>query len=92
MLSWQPCLVQFAITAAVHIVVIAWLYVIGAMALTSATVIGGVAFFAAVGLAPVLLWFAWAARRARARRPSAGSGFEQGVRGGDDADAQTDQR
>ncbi len=75
-----------------HIVAIAWLYVIGAMALTSATVVGGAAFFAAAGLAPVLLWLLLAGRRARTRRRTVGSGFEQEVRRGNDADAESDQR
>jgi hypothetical protein len=92
MVSWQCPFVQFAIPASMHIVVIAWLYVIGAMALASASVVGGVAFFAAAGLAPVLLWLFLAGRRARTRRRSVGSGLEHEVRRGNDADAESDQR
>jgi len=92
MVSWRSCFVQIALAVPVHIVVIAWLYVIGTMALTSATLAGGMAFFVGAGLAPVLLWLAWAARRARARGRPPGSGLEQKMRGGDDADAEPDQR
>jgi len=92
MLSWPSCFVQIAGAAAVHIVVIAWLYVIGTMALTSSTLVGGLAFFAGAGVAPVLLWLMWAARRARARRRPPRSGLEQHVRGGDDSDTEPDER
>ena len=71
-----------------HIVVLAWLYVIGTMALTFGSALGGAAFFAAAGLAPVAL-LAWLAlRRHRARR----SVGEQRLDERDHADAGGDQR
>jgi len=76
----------------VHIVILAWVYVIGMMALTSATWTGGLALFAGAGLSPVLLWVWLAARRARARQRRPRSGLEQHVRGGNDGDAESDQR
>jgi membrane protein implicated in regulation of membrane protease activity len=69
-----------------HIVVIAWLYVILMMALTSASLPGGVALFAGAGLAPVLL-LAWLLRR-RSRRASV---LEQQVHERDAPDAEADQ-
>lgn len=51
-----------------HIVLIAWLYVIGMMALTSDSVLGGIALFGIVGIAPVLMIVALAVRRMRAAR------------------------
>lgn len=81
-----------------HIVVMAWLFVIGTMALTSRSAIGGVAFFAAAGVAPVAL-YAWIKlRRLRAARGAAGHATastsvpEQRVDGHDDADAGRDQQ
>ncbi len=87
-----------------HIVLIAWLYVIGTMALTSSSWAGGVVLFAGAGLAPALLWLWFAARRARARRDAvdraaadgeaeggAPSVREQRVGAGDDGDAKPDQ-
>jgi hypothetical protein len=76
---------------AVHIVILAWLYVIGMMALTSATSTGGLALFAGVGICPVLLWSWLAARRARAQQRRPRSGLEQDVRGGNDGDSESDQ-
>jgi hypothetical protein len=50
---------------AMHIVLIAWLYVTLTMALTMDTLIAGLAFFALLGLAPALIVVLLAARRAR---------------------------
>lgn len=52
-----------------HIVVIAWLYVTFAMALTMPGVLSGAAFFLAVGIGPVALAAALASRRRRRRPP-----------------------
>ena len=81
-----------------HIVVMAWLFVIGTMALTWTSVLGGVAFFAAVGVAPVALYLWIAVRRFRALgRPRGAplarqSASQDRVRGGDHADAGRDQQ
>jgi len=83
---------HFCAYTPMHIVILAWLYVIGMMALTSVTLTGGLALFAGAGLSPVLLWVWLAARRARARQRRARSGLEQHVRGGNDGDAESDQR
>lgn len=72
--------------AEVHIVIAAWLFVVGTMALASDSAIGGVAFFAFAGVAPVAL-YAWIKVRALAPR----SRFEQGAHERDDADAGRDQ-
>lgn len=81
-----------------HIVIAAWLFVIGTMALTSSSALGGVAFFVAAGLAPVA-FYAWvklrrlrAARGAAETTRSAPSVGEQRVDRGDDADARGDQQ
>jgi len=76
-----------------HIVVMAWLFVIGTMALTSASVLGGLAFFAGAGVAPVA-FYAWIKlRRLRAMRGAVGRSVRQEpVDGGDDADARRDQQ
>jgi Flp pilus assembly protein TadB len=50
-----------------HIVVFAWLFVIGVMALASSSPLRGVALFAFAGLAPVLL-LAWLLRSHSRRR------------------------
>jgi len=71
----------------VHIVIAAWLFVVGTMALASGSAIGGVAFFAFAGVAPVAL-HAWIKARALASR----SRLEQDARQRDDADAGRDQR
>ena len=52
-----------------HIVIIAWLFVTFTMALTMKSALMGVALFAGLGLAPVLLLLAFAARRFRSRAP-----------------------
>ena len=64
------------------------------MALTSDSVAGGLAFFAVVGLAPALLvlWIAARRARTRAKRGQLQSVLQREVRGGDDADAEADQR
>ena len=51
-----------------HLVIIAWLFVIFTMALTMKSALAGVVLFVALGLGPVLLYFAIAMRRSRARR------------------------
>ncbi len=76
-----------------HIVLLAWIYVIGTMALTADTVRGGLAFFLFAGIGPVLVLLWLAQRRARARlRRAPSSMLEHEVRGADDGDAQADQR
>lgn len=73
-----------------HLVIMAWLFVIGTMALTWPSVLGGLAFFVAIGVAPVA-FYAWVKlRRLRAGRPAERSVLEQRVHGGDDADAGRD--
>ena len=113
-----------------HIVIMAWLFVIGTMALagalplsglyskdeilhltlghskplvvigvlTSTSVVGGVAFFAFAGVAPVA-FYAWiklrqldARRRAAASAAGPASVRQQRVDGGDDADTGRDQQ
>ena len=70
---------------AVHIVVLAWLFVTFTMALTMRPLVAGVAFFVAVGLGPVAILAMLAARR---RRASVGVAR---VDRGDDRDAEADQ-
>jgi len=77
-----------------HLVIMAWLFVIGTMALTWSSVPGGIAFFAAAGVAPVA-FYAWvklrhlrAGRGARTRA----SLLQERVHHGDDGDAGGDQR
>jgi hypothetical protein len=78
--------------APMHLVVMAWLFVIGTMALTSASVLGGLAFFAGAGVAPVA-FYAWIKlRRLRAMRGAGRSVRQQRVDGRDDADARGDQQ
>ena len=66
-----------------HIVVLAWLYVTFAMALTMPSVAAGIAFFLVAGLAPVAILAALAARRRS-------MGVSR-VHRGDDRDAEADQ-
>jgi membrane protein implicated in regulation of membrane protease activity len=66
-----------------HIVVIAWLFVIGVMALALASPLAGVAWFFFVGLAPVALAVALLGRRRRLR-------LEREVEQRDDRDAESD--
>jgi hypothetical protein len=68
--------------APMHIVVLGWLYVTFAMALTMGA-LAGIAFFVVVGLAPVAAWAIVVARRrsVRVRR----------VHAGDDRHAEPDQ-
>ena len=71
-----------------HIVIAAWLFVIGTMSLTFGSALAGIAFFAAAGAAPVA-FYAWIKlRRLRAAR----SGLEQRMHQRDDGDARGDQR
>lgn len=51
-----------------HLVIIAWLFVVFTMALTMKSALAGVAIFTILGLLPVLVYFAIALRRLRARR------------------------
>lgn len=68
--------------AAMHIVILAWLYVTFAMALTMESAFAGIALFAVLGLAPVGLWGAIAVRRLRARRERESAGARDGAGGG----------
>lgn len=70
-----------------HIVIAAWLFVIGTMSLTSGSVAGGLAFFLVAGAAPVAL-YAWIKLRALKAR----SMLEQDVDQRDHADPGADQR
>jgi hypothetical protein len=67
-----------------HLVIMAWLFVTGTMALTMSA-LAGLAFFAGAGLAPVGL-YAWLKLRA------ARSMLEQRVDRGDHGDAGGDQQ
>ena len=51
-----------------HLVILAWLFVIFTMALTMRSALAGIAMFVGLGLAPVALYMAIAIRRARRRR------------------------
>ena len=51
-----------------HLVIIAWLFVIFTMALTLRSVAAGIALFLALGVAPVALYMAIVIRRGRSRR------------------------
>ena len=55
-------------TTRVHLVILAWLFVIFTMALTMRSALAGIAMFVGLGLAPVALYMAIAIRRARRRR------------------------
>jgi len=70
-----------------HLVIMAWLFVIGTMALTMSSVVAGLAFFAGVGVAPVAL-YAWL----MLRRTGARSVLQKRVDRRDDADAGRDQQ
>jgi hypothetical protein len=72
-----------------HIVIIAWLYVIVTMSLTLSWP-SGIALFLLAGVAPVVLYIALALRRLRARRARA-SVLEHEVDTGDHRDAERDQ-
>ena len=82
---------------AMHLIIMAWLFVIGTMALTSQSALGGIAFFAVAGVAPVA-FYAWiklrrlGATRRAAGNPAAPSVRQQRVDRGDDADAGRDQQ
>lgn len=51
-----------------HLVILAWLFVIFTLALTMRSLVAGVTLFVVVGLGPVLVYLAIALRRVRARR------------------------
>lgn len=72
-----------------HLVIAAWLFVIGTMALTFGSALGGIAFFALAGAAPVAL-YAWLRVRALRRVPR--SVLEERAGERDDRDAGADQR
>jgi 4-hydroxybenzoate polyprenyltransferase len=61
------------IAAAMHIVIVAWLFITFTMSLTMRP-IAGVVFFACAGLVPVLLYAALALKRRRAARAAAPAG------------------
>ena len=71
-----------------HIVIMAWLFVIGTMALTMSSVLAGLAFFAGAGVAPVALYGWLKLRRTGASR----SVLQQRVDRRDDGDAGRDQK
>ena len=73
-----------------HIVAAGWLYVTLMMALTLRSVWAGIAFFALIGLAPVVAGVLFAARRHRARVIAA-SRREQQMDAADHGHAQSDQ-
>ena len=71
-----------------HLVIMAWLFVIGTMSLTMSSVLAGLTFFAGAGVAPVAL-YAWL----KLRRPGASrSVLQQRVDRRDDGDAGRDQQ
>lgn len=61
-----------------HIVILAWIYVTFAMALTMNSLVAGASLFAFVGLGPVALWAFLRLRRVRARREREPRAGEQG--------------
>jgi hypothetical protein len=73
-----------------HIVAAAWLYVTLMMALTFASAWAGIAFFAGIGLGPLVVLALLAARRHRARATGA-SMLEQQVHTADHRDTEADQ-
>ena len=73
---------------AMHLVIMAWLFVIGTMALTMSSVVAGLAFFAGAGVAPVALYAWLKLRRAGAARTM----LQERVDCRDDADAGRDQQ
>ena len=70
-----------------HIVILAWLFVIFTMALTMNSHLAGLAWFVIVGLGPVAVVAAIARSRQRARNDSV---RERRADRGDDGDAQSD--
>jgi hypothetical protein len=62
----------------VHLVALAWIYIIGTMALTAASVAGGVLLFVFAGVAPLMLVAALGVLRRRARRAATGGAPEGG--------------
>ena len=75
--------------ASMHLVLIAWVYVIGMMALTSGSIVGGLLLFVLAGLLPGLAIVAFLGRRLRERRAQApvASTLEERVHDRDDRDA-----
>ena len=73
------------VTLPMHIVVIGWLFVMALTALTLSSPLAGIAFFAGVGLTPVVLAMWLAVRRARSLV------LEQQVNPADDRHAKSDQ-
>ncbi|MBS0322098.1 MAG: hypothetical protein JSR18_16260 [Proteobacteria bacterium] len=51
-----------------HIIIMAWLFVIATMAATLPRAAAGIALFVVAGVLPVAAWWVLALRRARARR------------------------
>ncbi|CAG1001127.1 hypothetical protein BURK1_02866 [Burkholderiales bacterium] len=81
-----------------HIVIMAWLFVVGTMALTFGSAVGGIAFFAVAGAAPAA-FYAWiklrrlqAMRAAQSQEAAAASVLEQRVDQRDHTDAGRDQQ
>ncbi len=70
-----------------HLVLIAWLYVIGVIALNAAHAVLGLLLFVSVGLGPVLGWLVMRARQLRSRREQGVSGLQKHVHQRDDADS-----
>lgn len=68
-----------------HIVILAWLYVLLMMAMTLRSVVAGALLFLVAGLLPVALYGWMMLRRRQARR--AASVLEREVCAGDDGDA-----
>ncbi len=80
-----------------HIVAVAWLYVVLMMAITEPSLVGGLLTLAFYGLLPLglLLWLTGGWRRLRQRRRTArelAGVVEQPVHPVDRADAKTDQQ
>ncbi|MCC6378933.1 MAG: hypothetical protein IT519_08975 [Burkholderiales bacterium] len=80
--------VRINAASSVHLVIAAWLFVTGTMALTFETALRGIAFFSLAGVAPVA-FHAWA--RIRALRRARRSVVEQHADERDDRDAGADQ-
>lgn len=75
-----------------HIIAIAWLWVVLMLAITQKSLIAGGALFLALGVGPVALYAALAVRRLRARRGAArASVVEERVHPADHRDTQPDQ-
>lgn len=85
-------------TLAMHIVIIAWLFVILMMAITEKSVVGGVLTFVLYGLAPcaLMLWLVATQRKAlkqhQLRKAAAQSVAEENAKNPDGQDAGTNQQ